>query len=320
MNMIKKENSKLKLTKRLFYCFIGLFVASIILLLLSRALLIPNPQNYDSLQPELISIEQIHQVFHDSRSNRLYVCYGGGYMNVYSTDGEFLWAVSTPKDSRHRFYISNNKIYIEQLDSTQISTIYVYDYENGSFIEKFEAKDFTCNNDFEISHNCEYYKDSYQVYKKLPDGSSQVIVRRPWWCHIQTYMFVICFSSFILALAAVSANLYYDYKLNQKGQKIKDPNVKFALSYYKILTYINIACIMLNLTLSFFTDITMIFIVPIVLHIIVSNIIINIKCRNVEPTEYEEKSTSLAISIMILTSILAFFSEIAAILIYGRFH
>ena len=74
-----------------------LFCISILLSLGMRVLSVRDNKDYDVLQPELRFPDLISYVLYEESLAQIYVCYNdASYVNVYSEDGTFLWAVSAP--------------------------------------------------------------------------------------------------------------------------------------------------------------------------------------------------------------------------------
>ncbi len=150
--------------------------------LISRTACIRNTVDYEKVQDELFAPDIIKTVLYDEKSGQLYVCYNdASYVNVYSEDGDFLWAVSTPYLRSTYFAIEDGRLIVYNAEA------FVYAASDGTFIErtdadaiglwdKSEPQDTSRDN---IGGNFSF--DSFQVYRISSDGETAVIVERPWW-------------------------------------------------------------------------------------------------------------------------------------------
>ena len=119
--------------KVLFIIFVSLFFLGIAVGLTGRVICIRSNEDYDVIQPELFAPDAIAEVLYDEELHQLYVCYNdASYVNVYSEQGEFLWAVSTPYLKNVYFEIREDKLYVYN------SEAYVYSLSDGVFITVIE--------------------------------------------------------------------------------------------------------------------------------------------------------------------------------------
>lgn len=157
-----------------------LFQAAIIVALLTRFVCCSRTENYQDIQPEFTGPDVIAAVLYREDLGQLYVCYNdASCVNVYTEDGTFLWAVSTPYLRTSEFTILDGKLIIHNYDA------YVYDAANGSFLELTNT-DALHLPDMEAAETEElqvgdFYYDAYQVYRLAANGDAETIVSRPWW-------------------------------------------------------------------------------------------------------------------------------------------
>ena len=260
-----------------------MFVVGIITGLVGRAICVRNNGQYEKIQPELFAPDEIATVLFSEKAHRLYVCYNdASYVNVYSPEGKFLWAVSTPYLRNEYFELLDDKLIIYDEEA------YVYDASNGDFIEKCDADSLNLNYDFEndMTDRFEpgkYYFDTYQVYKADSSGALITIVERPWWYWL--FNFGICWLVAFCGGAGIGI-LYFlssrrDYREVKsrslaKNGKLFEKNKKaaFVLKYYKINTAISLIYTAANIFCGIFFDgILCIGLFPVGIHFIISNII-----------------------------------------------
>ena len=120
-------------TKRiLFVVFVLIFFTGIAIGLIGRSICTRDNENYQTVQVELFAPDEIATVLHDEDLHQIYVCYNdASYVNVYSEEGRFLWAVSTPYLRNVYFELSNNQLIVYNS-----ADAYIYDSSNGTFVEK----------------------------------------------------------------------------------------------------------------------------------------------------------------------------------------
>ena len=141
------------------------FQASIIVALATRFICIRDTKDYDQMQPELKAPDVIATVLHKQDLGQIYVCYNdASYVNVYTEDGTFLWAVSTPYLRNVYFTIRDEKLIIYNGDA------YVYDAADGSFLELSDMDTLGLSHDTQEERTGEFEAgafcyDAYQVYR-----------------------------------------------------------------------------------------------------------------------------------------------------------
>ena len=120
-------------TKRiLFVVFILIFFSGIAIGMIGRSICTRDNENYQTVQVELFAPDEIATVLHDADLHQIYVCYDcASYVNVYSEDGTFQWAVATPYLKSAYFELSDDRIIVYNWKDA-----YIYDSADGDFVEK----------------------------------------------------------------------------------------------------------------------------------------------------------------------------------------
>ena len=115
----------LKMVKKiLYYVFGAIFLLGIALSFISMWLHPRNSEdmNYEELQPELFTHEDISAVLIRDDLQQIYVCYNdAAHVNTYNASGEFLWAVATPYSGNVDFVLLENNLVI---DGSEYAYIY----------------------------------------------------------------------------------------------------------------------------------------------------------------------------------------------------
>ena len=297
--------------------FYILFAVSIITALAGRVICIRDTRNYDKPQPEFRGPDVIADVFGDTKSEMIYVCYGdASYVNVYSFSGEFLWAVSTPYMRNASFAVDDGKLYIYDYEA------YVYDDSDGSFIEHIGEGSLTFYDELD---GTEYDEDSditynaYNVFITLPDGSVITIVERPWWYWLTN--FIVCWCAAMLCGLCIGISIFLDKKRGYKRVRhtceFKNRRTKVIYNYFRIMSAVNIVYAVANIVVGFYGGILIIGCFPVVIHFILSSIVLY-NLIDATPMSYDErtaidywKTVSWASIIMVFISVFIA-TEIAA--------
>lgn len=267
--------------KILTIIFSVMFFSGVILGMTGRILSINNNQDYDVIQEEIFTAEEICDVIYDD--NILYVCYNdSSCVNVYTSEREFLWAVSTPYLRNSYFDITEEGLIIYNND-----TAYIYNEKNGEFIRKTDSSSLELS--FDLKRNkmtssvepLNYYYDLYTVYRSGEDNLLTPIIMRPIWIRIFNYT-----SSFVIsAIGAVGiGGLLLINRVKERKKYNSDIQNKTILKlkrYIKITVSVQIIYSILNIINAFLSGVFIIFIFPIAIHFIISNIII----QNIKPNE-----------------------------------
>ena len=219
----------MKKLKNIFYSIsICLFISGIIIGLLGAILCIRDNNEYQSIQNEFKGPEIIETVFQHENNGQIYVCYNdASYVNVYTRNGDFLWAVSTPYLRNSNFMLTEDKLVIYNKEA------YIYNCHTGEFIEKinnkFEQEDKT-NDEEEIVPGDLVY-NQYEVFEYLGNGEYKTIISRPIWY----WIFNPLLDWLVSFIAAISAGFVFiidrtkEYNKDIKQQEIVDKRVKFII-------------------------------------------------------------------------------------------
>lgn len=204
------------ITKRILsIVFILIFFAGITIGMIGWVICTRDNENYQELQPELYAPDEIATVLQDEDLHQIYVCYNdASYVNVYSEDGQFLWAVSTPYLRNVYFELSNNQLIIYNS-----SDAYIYNSSNGAFVEKKNSEDIELNYDWENEYTDEFqadafYFDTYQVYTAQEDGTLTTVVARPWWYWI--FHFGVCWCVSFCGAVGIGVLIFLEKRKERK--------------------------------------------------------------------------------------------------------
>ena len=309
----------------LFCVCVALFMLSIATLLISTNFYQRNVQDYEVLQPELFSHEPIATVLTQSSLQQVYVCYNdASYVNVYNTSGEFLWAVATPYLRNSYFDISDEHLYIYDSEYA-----YVYNVENGAFVSKTLVDELEMEFDYDFEYSSaddlspgDIYFSSYEVYRVEEDGSSTTIVSRPlwYWFLSPNFLGLIAFCAAIGIGISIFSEITEEYRLvqrtySQNGEKVTvgNPRARFIQKYFKVTSIVHLAYTALDIIFGIFLGgILCIGIMPLGIHMIISNIIFMNMLERIHLTDEENKIMSYWKAILWGSFIIAFFSVIVA--------
>lgn len=309
--------------RNLFIAFILIFCTGIAIGLIGRAICTRDTENYQELQAELFAPDEIATVLHDTELHQIYVCYNdASYVNVYSEEGRFLWAVSTPYLRNVYFELSNNQLIIYSSDDA-----YIYNSSDGTFVGKKNSDDIELKYDWEDEYtgefqDGEFYFDTYQVYKAQKDGSLTTVVARPWWYWVFT--FGVCWSvSFVGAIGMGTIIFLEKRKEYRKTQKVIQPlkqsivienrKARFILKYFQITSIIHVIYAILDIVFGIWLNgILCIGILPLAIHFIISSIVIWNMLDHIRLTEDEQNMIDYWKVCEIGTFIIAFSSVIVA--------
>lgn len=311
--------SKFKNTLRII--FTALFVLAIVIFLAGRLLCVSDNADYTATQPEFFGPEEIFTVLYDAELGQIYVCYNdASYVNVYSEEGEFLWAVSTPYLRNAYFELSENRLIVYNSYDA-----YVYDSENGAFIEKINSEDYELDYGWENEYtddfeNGKFYFDTYGVYI-AEEGDLRAIVSRPLWHWI--FNPDVCF--FITLCSAFGLGILLFIEQSVEYRKIKPPKqagdkgnrtAKFLLKYFKASSAVHIIYAALNVILAIFEIYVLCPVIMLLgIHFIVSNIVLVNVAGHAKLTGNEKKIFDYWVICGLASFIIAFFSVFASVII-----
>ena len=311
-------------TKRiLFVVCILIFFTGIAIGLIGRSICTRDNENYQKVQAELFAPDEIATVLHNADLHQIYVCYNdASYVNVYSEEGRFLWAVSTPYLRNVYFELSNNQLIVYNS-----ADAYIYNSSNGTFVEKKKSDDIELNYDWENEYTDEFqegefYFDTYQVYKAQEDGSLTTVVARPWWYWV--FNFGVCWCVSFCGAVGIGILIFLekrkDLKTIQQEKCTSDPNaitenrkLRFIIKYFRVTSIVHIIYAILDVVTGIFLDgILCIGIMPLAIHFIISNIIFFNMLDHISLTESEQKIKDYWTTLEIGSFIIAFLSVIVA--------
>lgn len=264
-----------KVTSFIYILCVCVFISGIIVGLFGRLICVRNNENYEVLQKEFKGPDVIAKVFQHNISKQIYVCYNdASYVNVYNSDGDFIWAVSTPYLRNCDFILTNDTLIISGTES------YVYNCHNGEFIRKTNKDDLNME-DSKYDDNTELMPgdlvyDAYNVYKYLGGDEYEMIVRRPGWHWIfcSPIDYLISFCAAIIGGVMFLIEKIREYNKEIKHHTVTNKKVKFIINYYKIFSSIQILYSIVGLLLGFKYKEIIVGIIPLSFHFIISNIIL----------------------------------------------
>ena len=276
----------MSLTKRIMFILLTVvFAIGIIIGLIGRGICVRDNRNYQATQPELFAPDEIANVLYDENLRQLYVCYNdASYVNVYSVNGDFLWAVSTPYLRNAYFELSLDQLIIYNGDHA-----YIYNSANGSFIRKEETDKLDLKYDWDQDRTDQFepnsfYFDTYQVYKCDNDGSLETIVSRPWlyWIFNFGVCWGISFSGAIgigILIFFESRRKYHTVRKDLSGNEDtlfnRNRKGKIILNYFRVTTFTHLFYAMLDIVCGiWFNGILCIGILPLGLHFIISSAVL----------------------------------------------
>ena len=312
------------MTKRiLFFVFLLMFFTGIAVGFIGRTICRRDNASYQELQSELFAPDEIDTVLHDADLHQIYVCYNdASYVNVYSEDGTFLWAVSTPYFKNAYFELSDTQLIV--YDSADA---YIYNSLNGAFIEKKKSDDIDLIYDWENEYtdkfqNGEFYFDTYQVYKAQEDGSLTTVIARPWWYWV--FNFGVCWCLSFSGAVGIGILIFLEIRKDWKTLKrekntsdintiIENQKVRFVVKYLRVASIIHIIYAILDVLSGIFLDgILCIGIVPLAIHFIISGIVFANMFDCIRITKNEQKIKDYWTALAVGSFVIAFLSVIVA--------
>lgn len=152
-----------------------------------------NNEYYDLKLPEINTYCPIDTVKTDAENEIMLVCYDEATcVNAYNFEGNFLWAISIPRQEYSRgvtyFYLDDDKLIIER-----DTDVYIYDAVSGDFIEKTYIEKLgiqSWRDTYEIYHTDDLKKlndvlfdfDWYNIYKIDDNGNpTDYVLQKPDW-------------------------------------------------------------------------------------------------------------------------------------------
>jgi hypothetical protein len=291
------------------------FQTVIVLALLTRVFCIRDTQDYEQLQPELKAPDVIATVLHKPDLGQIYVCYNdASYVNVYTEDGTFLWAVSTPYLRNVYFTIRDEKLIIYNGDA------YVYDAADGSFLE---LSDMSHDTEGETTGEFEagaFYYDAYQVYRGTANGEVKTIVSRPWW-YILTN-FVVCWCIAFACAMGFLALRFFDkirawWSVRREVQ-FDSKKARVILAYLRTTSVLHILFAAAVIIAAIYHLDISIGLMAVGIHFIVSNWVIWNILDRIDADADQQKVLRFWKAFEFATFVAAFFSVVVAGVILGN--
>ena len=253
--------------KRSVRILIFLFVLGVSVGLSTRRSCVRDTANYWELQPELFAPDVITEVLHDRALRQIYVCYNdASYVNVYTEEGDFLWAVSTPYLRNSTFQLLDGTLAIRNYTDA-----YLYSATDGTFLAHCDAD--TVLKSSEASESGEFCFSDYQVFRQLPDGALIPVVTRPLWYWLTN--FIVCWCVSFVAALGIGLILLLDKRKAWNAAKnravIPDGEVRFILRYIQATTAFQALFSVAALISSFFGHGIIFVLFPVIGHFIVYN-------------------------------------------------
>ena len=308
-----------KIKKALYVIFAATFIISILVGILGRVLCVRANDNYTELQPELTAPDIIARVIYNEEYGQLYVCYNdASYVNVYSEDGEFLWAVSTPYLRNAYFELSDGRLIVYNAEA------YVYDASDGAFIALEDAEELGLDYDWENDvtgdiQAGEFYFDSFQVYRADENGELAVIVDRPDWY----FIFDVSFFFTVALIGALGIGIIRlsdavsEYRAIRGEGTERDRKARFIMKYSRVTVFVHIIYAVLNILSAFIGGALVVLIIPLALHFIVSSIVLQNMKDKLSVSENEMKALEIWFTFGFASFIAAFLSVIAVVMLIG---
>ena len=281
---------------------------------------------YEQLQPETFTHEPIDSVYIKEDLQQIYVCYNAAsYVNVYTVDGKFLWAISTPELGNNTYF----EILNENLVVYDVETAYLYNAQSGAFVSKQNAEELELAYYFDYGDESrpepapgDFCFDAHQVYKIEADGSETVLVKRPFWHNLVDPTFCIpmallaAFGIGILIFSKVLEEYLFvkrKYAVDGQGVVVGHARARFFQKYFRVASIVYLAFAILDVLFGVFLEgILTIGILPLALHLIVSNVVFANMAERIPLTEDEEKIMNFWHAAQFASFIIAFFSVIVA--------
>ena len=280
----------------------ALFAGAVMVALLTRVVCIRDTKNYDQLQPELRFPDVIADVLYDEDLGQVYVCYNdASYVNVYTEDGEFLWAVSTP-------YMRN--VDFALLDGRLLVNSFVYDAADGTFLERVDEA-------IEIPHQeLEAFSfDAYQVYR-----GSETVVSRPGWYWLTHFVVCWCIAmgSGLIYGGTFFVAMFVQWCKTRKQARIEKGKGRGVLGYWKFKCALQGIWSVANVIAACYgRDIT-IGTIAVVVHFIVSGWVLTNLFEKLDTDEEQDRVLAFWYVCDWATIIIAFASVLVAQAVLGN--
>ena len=285
--------------------FSALFAGAIMVALLTRVVCIRDTKNYDQLQPELRFPDVIADVLYDEELGQIFVCYNdASYVNVYTEDGEFLWAVSTPYQRNVVFTLMNGKLLVNG---------FAYDAADGTFLELLDENTEILLPEWEEDDAFSY--DAYQVYR-----GTETIVSRPGWYWLTNFVVCWCIAmgSGLIYGGIVFMAMFVQWCKTRKQARIEKGKGRGVLGYWKFKCVLQVLWAVANVAAACYgRDIT-IGTIAVVVHFIVSGWVLTNLFEKLDMDEDQDRVLAFWYVCDWATVIVAFASVLVAQAVLGN--
>lgn len=280
----------------------ALFAGAIMVALLTRVVCIRDTKNYDQLQPELRFPDVIADVLYDEDLGQVYVCYNdASYVNVYTEDGEFLWAVSTP-------YMRN--VDFALLDGRLLVNSFVYDAADGTFLGRLDEAIEIPYQELE-----EFSFDAYQVYR-----GNETVVSRPGWYWLTHFVVCWCIAmgSGLIYGGIVFMAMFVQWCKTRKQARIEKGKGRGVLGYWKFKCALQGIWSVANVIAACYGRDISVGTIAVVVHFIVSGWVLTNMFEKVEQEEDQDRVLAFWYVCDWATVIVAFASVLVAQAVLGN--
>ena len=296
-----------------------LFAGGVALALLGRILCTRSWKDYALHRPESCIPDVIETVLWDEDLDRLCVCYNdANLVNVYTSEGTFLWSVGTPWMRNSEFELLDGTLVIFQDEA------YRYDARDGAFLGKTRAEELPLTHaalerklrgDDRVGP---YTFDANQVYRTAPDGTRTTVVARPRWhalYHGTLWLGIAFFGAAGLGLCLLleKRRLARAAREGERALTFESREARFLRNYYRAVTLVQGAFALANLPAACFVDWFQLGLIPLALHFIVSGWVLSDRVNRLVCRRAERAAVELWQARSWATLILAALSMLAAI-------
>lgn len=257
---------------------------------------------YQNKISEIYTHEEIYDVmlYNDS----VYVCYcNGTCVNVYSIDGAFRWAVSTPSLNRGRFVIDDGNLLIFDYDVEE--ECYIYNAETGAFV-RLGSYSISEESDYSIPFNVplddlssgDICYDNYQVYFVDEQGDLNVLVERPDWYRLTSPSLLISLALMGVLLILISWSLQSFHALRFLGTSKHEKSSPALIRWSKtaVMVQIGYALLIHFCELLDWLEFLYILVIPLILHTVIYSVVLSKSERASDEIDQDASSPKTAMS------------------------
>ena len=277
----------MKFKKILSIAFAVIAVLGVVLAFTGRIIAIDHPSDYREKQEEIKVPEEIYDVW--VGNGKIYVCYRvASCVNVYDLEGNFLWAVSAPYIKTASFLLTETELIIYNAEA------FVYNVENGSFIEVKPATEITFPELPELPMEPEEIPpqpgdivvDWYTVSVLNESGQPETVIALPTWYWIFNFYVGFIISAIgSLGLSAISlVEKTKAWLAIRSTGEITHPQAKKYIAYISVTTVVQFVYALINIFVGVALPVFLLTAHFAIGGVIMYNLIENLSC-----TEYEAK-------------------------------